>query len=30
MKYTCPKCGWSIEGQTQIMSDILDHEETHD
>ncbi len=30
MKYTCKKCEWSIEGQSQIMSDILEHEKTHE
>jgi hypothetical protein len=30
MNYTCKKCDWSIEGQTQIMKEILKHEKTHE
>ena len=30
MNYTCKICGWNIEGQTQIMVDILKHEKTHE
>ena len=30
MNYTCKICGWNIEGQTQIMEDILKHEKGHE
>jgi len=30
MNYNCRKCGWSIEGQSQIMKDILKHEKEHE
>ena len=30
MRYNCQKCDWSIEGQTQIMTDILEHEKGHE
>ena len=29
MKYTCKICNWYVEGQTQIMKDILNHERGH-
>jgi hypothetical protein len=30
MRYSCEVCDWTIEGQTQIIKDILIHEKTHD
>ena len=30
MRYTCKICDWCIEGQTQIMKEILEHEKTHE
>jgi len=30
MRYSCEVCDWTIEGQTQIVKDILLHEKTHD
>ena len=30
MIYKCKQCSWTIEGQTQVMKDILIHEKTHD
>jgi len=30
MRYNCKICDWTIEGQTQVMKDILEHEKTHD
>ena len=30
MRFNCPKCDWSIEGQTQVMEHILKHEKTHE
>lgn len=29
MKYNCRYCSWFIEGQTQIIDEILTHEKTH-
>ena len=29
MRFNCPDCDWSIEGQTQVVEDILAHEKTH-
>ena len=29
MKYSCKHCDWVIEGQTQVTSKILEHEQTH-
>jgi hypothetical protein len=30
MRYQCRKCDWSIDGQTQIMKEILKHEKEHE
>jgi len=30
MRYSCEVCDWTIEGQTQVIKDILIHEKTHD
>ena len=30
MRYNCKICDWTIEGQTQIMTEILKHEKDHD
>ena len=27
--YHCPHCPWEIEGQTQVVKDIIEHERTH-
>ena len=29
MHYKCPKCSWDIEGQTQVMTQIMRHERMH-
>ena len=29
MHYNCKHCSWIIEGQTQILEQILIHEKTH-
>ena len=29
MRYVCKVCDWFIEGQTQIMEEILEHERSH-
>jgi len=30
MRYICKVCDWFIEGQTQIMKEILEHERSHE